>query len=61
MAHIVIAHLPDCRDGDCPKLYLDTETDMVGVQGATEPGGDKEHISWMSRDDFRCLVGQLPA
>jgi len=60
MGYQVLAQLPDCEGGDCPKILRDPETGMIGVQGTVVPGATEEHISWMSPEDYRILVGQLP-
>lgn len=61
MPWTVLAHLPGCRNGDCPTIFRDDETGLIGIQGSVAPGAEKEHISWMTEDHFRTLSGQLPA
>lgn len=61
MAWTVIAHLPSCRNGDCPTIYRDADTGKVGIKGAQTPGAEQEHISWMTEAEFRVLAEQILA
>ncbi|MBV9312842.1 MAG: hypothetical protein JO100_03670 [Pseudonocardia sp.] len=59
MAYLVLARLPSCEDGDCPKILRDTDTGLIGIQGAECPGAASEHISWMAESEFRLLLGKI--
>jgi hypothetical protein len=54
----VLAHSKDCDGGDCPTIYRDVAGN-IGIQGTTQPGATTEHISWMTREEFSYLLGQL--